>query len=124
MSNFEDSSFHNNTGRRIMSPELEDYYPWKEIKSSSIDICQAFLKLCVVEDPIWEKITCGHEESFRNTHFDECVCCQIQHMAEENVYALCKEMREIYASINKDLKVLTVVVEDIARVFLNDNNEE
>ncbi|GJV92953.1 hypothetical protein Tco_1540766 [Tanacetum coccineum] len=124
LSNFEDSSFHNNNGIRMMSPDMEDYYPWEEIKSSNIDICRAFLKLCVVEDPIWEKITCELEEPFRNTHIDECVCCQVQHMTEENVYALRKEMRDIHASINTDLKVLTAVVEDIARVCFHDNNEE
>ncbi|GJS60834.1 hypothetical protein Tco_0655618 [Tanacetum coccineum] len=67
MSNFEDSSFHNNNGRRMMSPEMEDYYHWEEIRSSNIDICRAFLKLCVVEDPIWEKITCELEEPFFST---------------------------------------------------------
>ncbi|GJU44186.1 reverse transcriptase domain-containing protein [Tanacetum coccineum] len=116
MSNFEDSSFHNNNGRRIMSFEIVNYYPWEEIKSSNIDICRAFLKLCVAEDPIWEKITCELEEPFHNTHVDECVCCQVQHMMEENVYALRKEMQEIHASINNDLKGSIAVVDDIARI--------
>ncbi|GJZ21618.1 hypothetical protein Tco_0558657 [Tanacetum coccineum] len=92
MSNVKDSSFHNNIGRRMMSPELEDHYPWEEIKSSSIDICRAFIKLCVVKDSIWEKITCELEEPYCNTHVDECMCCQIQHMMEENMYALRKDM--------------------------------
>ncbi|GKB47714.1 hypothetical protein Tco_0898467 [Tanacetum coccineum] len=108
----------------MMSPEMEDYYPWEELKSSNVDICRAFLKLCIVEDPIWEKITYELEEPFRNTHVDECMWCQVQHIMEENVYALRKEMREIHASINNDLKVLTAVVEDIGRVFLQDQNEE
>ncbi|GKD81036.1 hypothetical protein Tco_1347875, partial [Tanacetum coccineum] len=118
MSNFEDSSFHNNNGRRIMSFEIVNYYPWEEIKSSNIDICRAFLKLCVAEDPIWEKITCELEEPFHNTHVDECVCCQVQHMMEENVYALRKEMQKIHASINNDLKGSIAVVDDIARLDL------
>ncbi|GKF43722.1 hypothetical protein Tco_0130274, partial [Tanacetum coccineum] len=63
------------------------------------------------EDPIWNKISCKLEEPSR------------EHMTEENIYALRKEIREIHASINNDLKVLTAVVEDIARVFLQDNNE-
>ncbi|GKE22766.1 hypothetical protein Tco_1434278 [Tanacetum coccineum] len=124
MSNFEDSSYHNNSGRRIMSPEMEDYYTWEEIKSSNINICRAFLKLCVVEDPISEKITCELKEPFRNTYVDECVCCQVQRMTKEKVYALRKDMLEIHASINNDLKVSTTVVEDIARVFLQENDEE
>ncbi|GJU46727.1 hypothetical protein Tco_1203993 [Tanacetum coccineum] len=45
-------------------------------------------------------------------------------MTEENVHALRTIMREIHASINNDLKVLTAVIEDIARVFLQDQNEE
>ncbi|GJT70779.1 integrase, catalytic region, zinc finger, CCHC-type containing protein [Tanacetum coccineum] len=88
--------------------------------SSNVDICQVFLKLCIDEDPIWEKITYELEEPFRNTHVDECVCCQVQHIMKDNVYALRKEMREIHAAINNDLKVLTAVVEDNARVFLQD----
>ncbi|GKD13780.1 hypothetical protein Tco_1198187 [Tanacetum coccineum] len=108
----------------MMTPKEDEYYPWEELKSSNVDICRAFLKLCMVEDPIWDKITRELKEPSRNTHVDECVCCQVQHMKEENVYALHKEMREIYASINNDLKVLTAVVEDIARVFLQDQNEE
>nr|GEW87588.1 hypothetical protein [Tanacetum cinerariifolium] len=48
----------------------------------------------------------------------------VKQMMEENVYALHKEMREIHASINNDLKVLTAVVEDIAMVFLQDNDKE
>ncbi|GJT96504.1 hypothetical protein Tco_1092022 [Tanacetum coccineum] len=112
------------TLRRMMSPEIEDYYLWEEIKSGNVDFCRAFLKLCVVEDLIWEKITCELEKPFRNTHVDECVCCQVQHITKENVYAFHKEMREIHVSIIDDLKVLTAVVEDIARVLLQDNNEE
>ncbi|GJR00318.1 hypothetical protein Tco_0523302 [Tanacetum coccineum] len=75
-------------------------------------------------DPIWDKISCKLEEPFRDIHVDECVCCQVQHMMEENIYSLRKEMREIHAFINNDLKVLTAVFEDIGRVFLQDNNEE
>ncbi|GJY64230.1 hypothetical protein Tco_0465690 [Tanacetum coccineum] len=66
MSNFKDSSFHNNNGRRMMSPKMKDYYSWEELKSSNVDVCQAFLKLCIVEDPIWEKITYELEEPFCN----------------------------------------------------------
>ncbi|GKC24698.1 hypothetical protein Tco_1026848 [Tanacetum coccineum] len=108
----------------MMNPEEEDYYPWEELKNRNIHICREFLKLCMVEDPIWEKISRKLKEPICNTHVDKCVCCQVQHMKEENVYALRKEMREIHASINNDLNVLTAVVEDIARVFLQDNNEE
>ncbi|GJU07638.1 hypothetical protein Tco_1124068 [Tanacetum coccineum] len=45
-------------------------------------------------------------------------------VTEEIMYALLKEMREIHTLINNDLKVLTAVVEDIARVFHPDINEE
>ncbi|GJT94854.1 hypothetical protein Tco_1090372 [Tanacetum coccineum] len=85
---------------------------------------RAFLKLCIVEDPIWDKISYKLEEILRNTHVDECVYCQVQHMTKENVHALRKEMREIHVSINNDLKVLTAVIEDIPRVFLQDPNGE
>ncbi|GKA21141.1 putative reverse transcriptase domain-containing protein [Tanacetum coccineum] len=106
MSEFGDSSFHNNTERRMMAPEEEDYYPWDQLKSSNVDICRAFLKLCMVEDLIWDKISRKLKEPFRNTHVDECVCCQVQHITEENVHALCKEMREIHESINNELKLV------------------
>ncbi|GKD97650.1 hypothetical protein Tco_1381547 [Tanacetum coccineum] len=86
MSEFGDSSFHKNFGRRMMTLEQEELYPWEQLKSSDVDI--------------------------------------LQHMTEENVHALRMEMREIHASINNDLKVLTVVIEDIAKVFLQDQNEE
>ncbi|GJR13695.1 hypothetical protein Tco_0796347 [Tanacetum coccineum] len=93
-------------------------------RCSNIDVCRTFLKLCIVEDPIWDTISCKLEEPSRDIHVDEFVCCQVQHMTEENIYSLRKEMREVHASINKDPKVLTTVVEDIAKVFLQDNNEE
>ncbi|GKB79358.1 hypothetical protein Tco_0946253 [Tanacetum coccineum] len=109
---------------RTMTPEEEKSYPWEQLKSSDVDVCKAFLKLCIVEDLIWEKISCELEEPIRNTHVDECVCCQVQQMTEENMYALRKEMREIHTFINNDLKVLTAVVEDISRVLLQDINEE
>ncbi|GKB25084.1 hypothetical protein Tco_0864485 [Tanacetum coccineum] len=108
----------------MMTPEEEDYYPWEELKSGNVDICRAFLKLCMVEDPIWEKITRELKEPLCNTHVDEYVGFQVQHMTEDNVYALREEMREIHASINNDLKVLTAIVEDITKVFLQDQNKE
>ncbi|GJS24501.1 hypothetical protein Tco_0453133 [Tanacetum coccineum] len=37
MSKFEESSFHNNLGRRMMTPEEEEEYPWNELKSSHIE---------------------------------------------------------------------------------------
>ncbi|GJW12432.1 retrovirus-related pol polyprotein from transposon TNT 1-94 [Tanacetum coccineum] len=101
----------------------EASYPWEQHSSCDINICRAFLKLCIVEDPIWEKISHELEEPIRSAHVDECVCCQVQHMTEESLYALRKEMREIHTNINNDLKVLTAVVEDIAIVFLQDINE-
>ncbi|GKC94214.1 hypothetical protein Tco_1159656 [Tanacetum coccineum] len=124
MSEFGDSSFHNNSRRRMMTPEQEEFYPWEQLKSSDVDICRVFLKLCIVKDPTWDKISRNLEEPLRNTYVDECVCCQVQHMMEENVHPLCTEMREIHASINNDLKVLTAVIKDIAKVFLKDQNEE
>nr|GEV13287.1 mini-chromosome maintenance complex protein 4 [Tanacetum cinerariifolium] len=87
-------------------------------------ILRVFLKLCIIKDPIWEKISCKLEEPICNPYVDECVCCQIQQMMEENMYSLRKEMREIHTFINNDLKVLTVVIEDIARVLPQDINEE
>ncbi|GJZ86911.1 hypothetical protein Tco_0658521 [Tanacetum coccineum] len=85
---------------------------------------KAFIKLCIVEDPIWEKISCELKEPIHSAHVDECECCQVQHMTKESMYALRKEMREIHTLIKNNLKVLTAVVEDIARVFLQDINEE
>ncbi|GJY12343.1 putative reverse transcriptase domain-containing protein [Tanacetum coccineum] len=85
---------------------------------------RAFLKLCIVEDSIWDKISHKLKEPLRHTHVDDYVCCQVQYTTEENVHAFRKEMREIHASINNDLNVLTAVVEDIAKVFLQDQNEE
>ncbi|GJV27700.1 reverse transcriptase domain-containing protein [Tanacetum coccineum] len=41
----------------------------------------------------------------------------LQHMTEENMHALRIEMQEIHESINNDLKVLTVIIEDIAKVI-------
>nr|GEV26957.1 hypothetical protein [Tanacetum cinerariifolium] len=78
----------------------------------------------VIEDTIWDKISCELEEPIRSTHVDECVYFQVQHMTEESMYALCKEMREIHTLINNDLKGLTAVIEDIARVFFQEISEE
>nr|GEV73992.1 hypothetical protein [Tanacetum cinerariifolium] len=103
MSEFRDSSYHNNTRRRTITQHEEAFYAWEQHSSSDIDICRAFLKLCIVEDPIWEKISQELAEPIRSTHFDECVCCQVQHMTEESMYALRKEMREIHTNINNDL---------------------
>ncbi|GKE53378.1 hypothetical protein Tco_1488534 [Tanacetum coccineum] len=72
MSEFGDSSFHNNSGRRTMTPEEEEFYPWEQLKSSDVDICREFLKLCIVEDPIWDKISRKLEEPLRNIHVDYC----------------------------------------------------
>ncbi|GJZ57579.1 hypothetical protein Tco_0613073 [Tanacetum coccineum] len=111
-------------GPRMMTPEEEESYSWEQLNSSDVDVCRAFLKLCIVEDPIWEKISCELEEPISNAHFDECVCCQVQQMTEENMYALRKEIGEIHTIINNDLKVLNAVIEDIARVLLQDIKEE
>ncbi|GJT96667.1 hypothetical protein Tco_1092185 [Tanacetum coccineum] len=124
MSEFGDSSYYDNTERRTMTSEEEPSYPWEQHSSSDIEICRAFLKLCIVEDPIWEKISRKLEEPICSAHVDECVCCQVQHMMEESMYALRKEMREIHTLINNDFKVLIAVVEDIDKVFLQDTNEE
>ncbi|GKA79983.1 hypothetical protein Tco_0786579 [Tanacetum coccineum] len=86
MSEFRDSSYHKNARQRMMTLEEEESYPWEQLKSSYVDVCRAFLKLCIVEDPIWEKIYCELEEPI-----------------------------QIHTFINNDLKVLTVVIEDIAR---------
>ncbi|GJT56925.1 hypothetical protein Tco_0991979 [Tanacetum coccineum] len=72
MSEFGDSSFHDNNGKRMMTPKEEEFYPWDQIKSSDVDICRAFLKLCIVEDPIWDKISRKLKEPLRNTYVDEC----------------------------------------------------
>ncbi|GJR50844.1 putative reverse transcriptase domain-containing protein [Tanacetum coccineum] len=110
-------------GKLVLLQE-EASYAWEQHSSSDIDICRAFLKLCIVEDLIWEKISCELEEPISSAHVDECVCCQGQHMTEESMYALRKEIREIHTLINNDLKVLVAVVEDIARGFIQDTNEE
>nr|GEU52657.1 hypothetical protein [Tanacetum cinerariifolium] len=54
-----------------MTPEEEASYPWEQHSGGDIDICRAFLKLCIVEDPIWEKITHELEEPIRSTHVDD-----------------------------------------------------
>ncbi|GJX17239.1 hypothetical protein Tco_0218071 [Tanacetum coccineum] len=105
MSEFDDSSVHNNSRRRMMTPKQEEFYPWEQPKSSDVDICMTFLKLCIVEDTILDKISSKLEEPLRNTHVDEYVCCQVQHMTEENVHAFHTKMQEIHASINNDLKI-------------------
>ncbi|GKG05074.1 hypothetical protein Tco_0315461, partial [Tanacetum coccineum] len=64
----------------MMTPEEEVSYPWEPHRSSDIDSCRAFLKLCIVEDLIWEKIFCELEEPIRGVHVDECIYCQVQHM--------------------------------------------
>ncbi|GJW33083.1 hypothetical protein Tco_0053115 [Tanacetum coccineum] len=108
----------------MMTPVEEENDNLNGIKCSNIDVSKTFLKLCIVEDRIWDKISCKLEEPSHDIHVDECICFQVQHMTKDYVYALCKNLQEIHASINNDLKVLTAVVEDIARVFLQDNNEE
>ncbi|GJX26775.1 hypothetical protein Tco_0233071 [Tanacetum coccineum] len=118
MSEFGDSSYHENARRRMMTPEEEESYPWEQLKSSDVDVCKVFLKLCIIEDLIWENISYELEEPICNPHVDECVCCQVQQMMEENMHSLCKEMREIHTFINNDPKVLTAVIVDIARVLL------
>ncbi|GJR11261.1 hypothetical protein Tco_0793913 [Tanacetum coccineum] len=55
----------------MMSSDKEELYPWEQLKSSDVDIYRAFLKLCIVEDPIWDKISRKLEEPLRNTHVDE-----------------------------------------------------
>ncbi|GJW21516.1 integrase, catalytic region, zinc finger, CCHC-type containing protein [Tanacetum coccineum] len=78
----------------------------------------------VENNPIWKKVSRKLEEPIRSTHVAECVCYQVQHMTEESMYALRKEMQEIHTLINNDLKVLTTVIEDIAGVFVQDITEE
>ncbi|GKA30070.1 hypothetical protein Tco_0716315 [Tanacetum coccineum] len=124
MSEFGDSSIYNQLGRRIMTPNQEEFYPWEQLKSSDVDICRAFLKLCIVEVPIRDKISRKLEEPHQNAHVDKCVRFQVQHMMEENVHALRTEMREIHASIKYDLNVLIAVIEDTAKNFLQDQTEE
>nr|GEV86661.1 hypothetical protein [Tanacetum cinerariifolium] len=66
MSEFGDSSYHYNTGKRTMTLEEEASYPWEQHNSSDIHICRAFSKLCIVEDPIWKKISRELEEPTRS----------------------------------------------------------
>ncbi|GJV01381.1 hypothetical protein Tco_1334950 [Tanacetum coccineum] len=73
MSEFRDSSYHENIGRRVMTPEEEASYPWEQHSGGDIDIFRAFLKLCIVEDPIWEKISYELKEPISSAHVDECV---------------------------------------------------
>ncbi|GJZ77387.1 retrovirus-related pol polyprotein from transposon TNT 1-94 [Tanacetum coccineum] len=98
---------------RIDEPEVQDLNGSPSLQVNVSD-----------EDPIWEKIFKELEELTRSTYIDECVCCQVQRMMEESLYSLCKEMKDIHININNDLKVLTMIIEDIARVFLQDTNEE
>ncbi|GKA60247.1 hypothetical protein Tco_0759654 [Tanacetum coccineum] len=95
MSEFGDSSFHNNSGRRTMTPEEEEFYPWEQLNSSDVDICREFLKLCIVEDPIWDKISRKLEEPLRNIHVDECMCCQVLSFEEEVKQHVSTSVKEI-----------------------------
>ncbi|GJR35602.1 hypothetical protein Tco_1211286 [Tanacetum coccineum] len=115
---------HSNEGYPKSLKEARDHPIKQLIGELNERTLRAFLNLCMVEDPIWDKISHKLQEPLRNTHVDECVYFQVQHMTEENVHALRTEMREIHVSINNDLKVLTAVIEDIPRVFLQDQNEE
>nr|GEW60655.1 hypothetical protein [Tanacetum cinerariifolium] len=74
-----------------------------------------FLSYALLKTLYGTKISHKLKEPLRNTHVDECVCSLV-YMMEENVHDIHKEMREIYASINNDLKVLTAVIEDIVKV--------
>ncbi|GJS41817.1 hypothetical protein Tco_0566860 [Tanacetum coccineum] len=118
MSEFEGSSFHNNTGKRIITLEEDELINWDDFNGGDIEIYKAFLRLSLVEDLIWEKISCKLVKPSRDIHADECICCQVQHMTKKNVYALRRELREIHITINNDLKVLTTTFGDVARLFL------
>ncbi|GJV75838.1 hypothetical protein Tco_1507422 [Tanacetum coccineum] len=75
---------------------------------------RAFLKLCIVEDPIWEKISQELDEPIRSTHIDECVCCQVQHMTEESMYALHKEMSFFKTLMKNELrKTMSLVIDPL-----------
>ncbi|GKA30560.1 hypothetical protein Tco_0716865 [Tanacetum coccineum] len=85
MNDFECSSFHDNMGRRLMTSEQEELINWDDFNEGDIEICKAFLKLSLVEDPIWEKISCNLVNFSRDVHVDDCIYFQVQHMTEENV---------------------------------------
>ncbi|GJU61179.1 hypothetical protein Tco_1238945 [Tanacetum coccineum] len=84
-------------GRRMMTLEEEEDVNWNEIRCTNIDVCKKFLKLCIIKDPIWERISHKPEEPSRDIHVDECVCCQVQHMTEES--SLQRIARDTYAGL-------------------------
>ncbi|GJU41316.1 hypothetical protein Tco_1194273 [Tanacetum coccineum] len=75
MSDFEGLSFHNNTGRRMMTSEEEELIDWNDFNGGDIEICKSFLKLSLVEDPIWYKIN----SKLVKPHVDECICFQVHY---------------------------------------------
>ncbi|GKA51104.1 hypothetical protein Tco_0744300 [Tanacetum coccineum] len=81
-------------GRRMMTFKEGELIDWDDCGGGNIEICKAFLKLCLVEDPIWEKINTKLVKPSYDIHVDECVCFQVQQMREENMYALRKEFQE------------------------------
>nr|GEU91136.1 reverse transcriptase domain-containing protein [Tanacetum cinerariifolium] len=80
------------TLRRMMTYEKEEFIDWDDFNECDIEIYKAFHKLSLVEDPVWEKINSKLVKPSRDIHVDECICCQVQHMMEGNVYALHKEL--------------------------------
>ncbi|GJV00594.1 hypothetical protein Tco_1329864 [Tanacetum coccineum] len=66
--------------------ELRNHKTVKEARGHPIEqvighvpICKSFHKLCLVEDPLWEKINSELVKPSRDFHMDEYVCLQMQH---------------------------------------------
>ncbi|GJU35740.1 hypothetical protein Tco_1184094 [Tanacetum coccineum] len=87
MSDFKESSFHNNMGRRTMTLEEEEECPWNKLRCGNIDVWKSFLKLWIMKDPIWDKISCKLEEPSHDIHVDECPSNgKLTHVGLEHVY--------------------------------------
>ncbi|GJX26906.1 hypothetical protein Tco_0233202 [Tanacetum coccineum] len=72
--------------------EEEETTNWNVYSLRHVPIRKSFHKLCLVEDPLWEKINSELVKPSRDFHMDE-YC-------------------------------LNMFIEDLAKVFLQDNNEE
>ena len=118
------SSYHFNDGRRMMTREEEENIDLDNINGADIPIVKDFVKLCFVEDDIWAKIEGKLGEPFENDRTRRCACCTTNDVIERNILTLREEIRELHKSINNDLLVMTAVLKDISRVFLQEKDEE
>ena len=121
---FVGSSYHFNNGRRMMTREEEDSVNWANINGSEIPIVKDFIKLCLVEDDIWHKMEEDLGKPLEDFHTRKCGCCSTNDVIERGVLSTREEIRELHKSINGDMLVMTAILKDISKVFLQDKDEE